>query len=188
MRQDRFLAYRRRALAAARGRVLEIGLGPGLNLPLYPQGAELVVGVDTSPRLLSMARQLHRRSGPRVVLIEASAEALPFSDRSVDTVVSTWTLCSIANVRAALGEMRRVLRPSGALVFVEHGRSPDQQVRCWQDRLTPGWKHLAGGCHLNRPIPQLLEESGFDVERLTTGYMKGPRPMTFMYEGRARPR
>jgi len=188
MRQDRFLVYRRRALAAAQGRVLEIGLGSGLNLPLYPPGVERVVGVDTSPRLLSMARQLHRKSGPPVALIEASAEALPLADATFDTVVSTWTLCSIPDVRAALGEMRRVLRPSGALVFVEHGRSPDERVTRWQDRLTPAWKHLAGGCHLNRPIVQLIEESGFVVERVTTGYMEGPKPLTFMYEGAAQPR
>jgi ubiquinone/menaquinone biosynthesis C-methylase UbiE len=188
MRQDQFLPYRRRALAVARGRVLEVGLGSGLNLPLYPQGVDLVVGVDTSPRLLSMARQLHRRSGPPVVLIEASAEALPLGAASVDTVVSTWTLCSIPDVRAALGEMRRVLRPSGALLFVEHGRSPDERITRWQDRLTPAWRHLAGGCHLNRPIVQLIEDAGFSVERVTTEYMKGPRPMTFMSEGAARPR
>ena len=122
-----------------------------------------------------------------IELIEGSAEALPLKDMSVDTVVTTWTLCTIPAARVALREMRRVLRPSGALLFVEHGRSQDESVRRWQDRLTPAWKRLAGGCHLNRPIQQLLEESGFGIERLETGYMRGPRPMTFMYEGTARP-
>jgi len=96
-------------------------------------------------------------------------------------------LCTIPDVRAALREMRRVLRPSGQLLFVEHGRSPDENVRSWQDRLTPFWKRVAGGCHLNRSIPELLEQSGFRIEQIETGYMKGPKLMTFMYEGKARP-
>ena len=187
MRQDRFLAYRRRVVSAARGRVLEIGVGSGLNLPLYTDVVERVIGIDTSPQLLSMARDVGRHLALSIELIEGSAEALPLKDMSVDTVVTTWTLCTIPAARVALREMWRVLRPPGALLFVEHGRSQDESVRRWQDRLTPAWKHLAGGCHLNRPIRQLLEESGFAIERLETGYMRGPRPMTFMYEGTARP-
>jgi ubiquinone/menaquinone biosynthesis C-methylase UbiE len=187
MRQDTFLAYRRRVVPAAQGRVLEIGVGSGLNLPLYTDAAEHVVGVDTSPRLLSMARQVHRTGATSTELIEGSAEALPLEDKSIDTVVTTWTLCTIPDVNAALREMRRVLKPSGALLFVEHGRSPDEKVRRWQDRLTPVWKRLGGGCHLNRPIRVLLEDSGFRIERVETGYMKGPKPMTFMYEGKAIP-
>jgi ubiquinone/menaquinone biosynthesis C-methylase UbiE len=187
MRQDTFLAYRRRVVPAAQGRVLEIGVGSGLNLPLYTDAAEHVVGVDTSPRLLSMARHVHRSGTASPELIEGSAEALPLEDKSIDTVVTTWTLCTIPDVNAALREMRRVLKPSGALLFVEHGRSPDEKVRRWQDRLTPVWKRLGGGCHLNRPIRVLLEDSGFRIERVETGYMKGPKPMTFMYEGKAIP-
>ena len=120
-------------------------------------------------------------------MIEGSAESLPMEGGSVDTVVTTWTLCTIPDVVAALREMRRVLKPSGELLFVEHGRSPDAKVRRWQDRLTPVWKRLGGGCHLNRPIRELLEGSGFRIERIETGYMKGPKPMAFMYEGSARP-
>jgi len=111
---------------------------------------------------------------------------LNLDDKSVDTVVTTWTLCTIPSVTRALSEMRRVLKPGGRLLFVEHGRSPDPNVRRWQDRLTPLWKRIAGGCHLNRAISQLIEESGFRIERMDTGYMKGPKPMTFMYEGSAR--
>ena len=158
-----------------------------LNLPLYADAAEHVVGVDTSPRLLSMARQVHRSGVASTELIEGSAEALPLEDKSIDTVVTTWTLCTIPDVHAALREMRRVLKLSGALLFVEHGRSPDETVRRWQDRLTPVWKRLGGGCHLNRPIRELLEESGFRIDHIEMGYMKGPKPMTFMYEGKARP-
>ena len=187
MRQDRFLVYRHRVVSGAKGRVLEIGVGSGLNLALYTDIVERVIGIDTSPQLLSKARHVLRRDDLSIELIEGSAEMLPLKDASMDTVVTTWTLCTIPDVHRALGEMRRVLRPSGALLFVEHGRSPDALVKRWQDRLTPAWKRLAGGCHLNRPIGQLLERSGFGIERLDTGYMKGPRPMTFMYEGRARP-
>lgn len=188
MRQETFSAYRRRVVASAQGRVLEIGIGSGLNLPFYADAANPILGLDPSAKLLTMARADHPRTATRsIVLIEGSAETIPLEDKSIDTVVTTWTLCTIPDVIAALQEMRRVLKPSGDLLFVEHGRSPDERVRRWQDRLTPVWKRLGGGCHLNRPIRELFEQSGFRIERIETGYMKGPKPMTFMYEGRARP-
>ena len=188
MRQDTFSAYRRRVVPAAHGRVLEIGVGSGLNLPFYASAVSRVIGLDPSSKLLSMARNVSRSAvAPSIELIQGSAEAIPLEDRSVDTVVTTWTLCTIPDVRDALGEMRRVLRRDGRLVFVEHGRSPDATVSRWQDRLTPLWKRVGGGCHLNRPIRELIEDSGFRIEQIETGYMQGPRPMTFMYEGRARP-
>ncbi len=187
MRQDTFSACRRRLIPSAQGRVLEIGVGSGLNLPLYTNAVTHLIGLDTSPRLLSMARQVHPGAPVPTELIEGSAESLPMEDKSIDTVVTTWTLCTIPDVLAALREMRRVLKPSGELLFVEHGRSPDTKVRRWQDRLTPVWKRVGGGCHLNRPIRELLQQSGFRIEQIDTGYMKGPKPMTFMYEGRARP-
>ena len=133
-----------------------------------------------------MARGAGRKAGGAIELVEGSAEAVPLEDRSVDTVVTTWTLCSIPDPRRALAEMRRVLRPGGRFLFVEHGLAPDPKVRWWQDRITPAWKRVGGGCHLNRAIAQLIEEAGFQFERLDTGYMRGPKPMTFMYEGRAR--
>ena len=187
MRRETFSAYRRRLVPVAQGRVLEVGVGSGLNLPFYTEAATQVVGLDPSPRLLAMARHIHPTGAGSTELIEGSAEALPLENKSIDTVVTTWTLCSIPDVVAALREMRRVLRPSGALLFVEHGRSPDERVRRWQDRLTPVWKRLGGGCHLNRPIRELLEDSGFRIGRIETGYMNGPKPMTFICEGRARP-
>jgi ubiquinone/menaquinone biosynthesis C-methylase UbiE len=188
MRQDTLSAYRRRVVPAAQGRVLEVGVGSGLNIPLYGDAATRVIGLDPVRKLLSMARTLLPRGRPSSIeLIEGSAEAIPLEDRSIDSVVTTWTLCTIPDVRAALAEMRRVLRPSGQLLFVEHGRSPDEKVRRWQDRLTPLWKRVAGGCHLNRPIGELLEQSGFRIEHMEAGYMKGPKLMTFMYEGKARP-
>ena len=188
MRRQDFARYRERVLADAQGRVLEIGIGSGLNLPFYAQRVQQVIGLDPSPRLLAMARGAGRQLEGAIELVEGSAEAVPLEDRSVDTVVTTWTLCSIPDPRRALAEMRRVLRPRGRLLFVEHGLAPDPKVRWWQDRLTPAWKRVGGGCHLNRAIAQLIEEAGFQFERLDTGYMRGPKPMTFMYEGRAGPR
>jgi ubiquinone/menaquinone biosynthesis C-methylase UbiE len=185
MRQQRLTEYRRRVLSEAEGRVLEIGVGSGLNFPFYASTTPQAIGLDPSPRLLSMADRARSGARCRVELLEGSAEAIPLEDRSVDTVVATWTLCSVPNVARALAEIRRVLSPSGRLLFVEHGRSPDASVRQWQDRLTPFWRRVAGGCHLNRPVSELIEDAGFRIERLQTGYMKGPRPMTFMYEGRA---
>ena len=103
-------------------------------------------------------------------------------------MVTTWTLCSIPDAQRSLQEMFRVLKPGGRLLFVEHGRAPEPNVRWWQDRLTPAWKRIGGGCHLNRAIEILIEGAGFQFERIETGYLRGPRPMTFMYEGSARPR
>ena len=188
MRQRNLAVYRARVLPAAQGRVLEIGIGSGLNLPFYGATVEQVIGLDPSPKLLAMAREAARRTSISLELIENSAEAIPLYNRSIDTVVTTWTMCSIPDARRALGEMRRVLKPGGHLLFVEHGRSPDPSVRRWQDRLTPLWQRVGGGCHLNRAIGELIEEAGFRIERLETGYMRGPKPMSFMYEGSARPR
>lgn len=187
MRHDRFGPYRRRVVAEARGRVLEIGIGSGINLPLYSAGVRRVIGLDPSPALLARARAAAIRAGDALTLLDASAEAIPLENGSVDTVVTTWTLCSIPDAAQALHEVRRVLADGGTLLFVEHGRSPDTSIARWQDRLTPLWKRAAGGCHLNRPIDRLIEASGFRIERLDTDYMTGPKLMTFMYEGAARP-
>jgi ubiquinone/menaquinone biosynthesis C-methylase UbiE len=183
MRNHQLAPYRDRMVAQAEGRVLEIGVGSGLNLPLYTNRAKEVLGLEPHPKLLKMASE--KAGQVPFKLIEGFAESIPLDDASVDTVVTTWTLCTIPDVTAALAEMRRVLRPSGRLLFVEHGLSPDAKVSKWQDRLTPVWKRVAGGCHLNRPIAALVEAAGFDVSQLETGYMRGPKPMTFMYQGAA---
>jgi ubiquinone/menaquinone biosynthesis C-methylase UbiE len=188
MRQKNLAAYRARIIPAAEGLVLEIGIGSGLNLPFYSRNVARVIGLEPSPRLLAMARRAERTGNGSVEFIEGSAEAIPLQDASVDTVVTTWTLCSIPDAPRALRDMRRVLRPGGRLLFVEHGLAPDPNVIWWQDRLTPAWKRLGGGCHLNRAIGTLIEGAGFQFDRLETGYMRGPKPMTFMYEGSARPR
>jgi ubiquinone/menaquinone biosynthesis C-methylase UbiE len=186
MRQKNLAAYRARIIPAAEGLVLEIGIGSGLNLPFYSRNVARVIGLEPSPRLLAMARRAERTGNGSVEFIEGSAEAIPLQDASVDTVVTTWTLCSIPDAPRALRDMRRVLRPGGRLLFVEHGLAPDPNVIWWQDRLTPAWKRLGGGCHLNRAIGTLIEGAGFQFDRLETGYMRGPKPMTFMYEGSAR--
>jgi ubiquinone/menaquinone biosynthesis C-methylase UbiE len=184
MRQGTFTEYRRRVVAAADGHVLEVGIGSGLNLPFY-SGHLHIVGLDPSASLLARARK-GAPASTDLILCRGSAEAIPLDDHSVDTAVTTWTLCSIPDVERALAEVRRVLKPTGKLLFVEHGRAPDAGVSRWQDRLTPLWKRVAGGCHLNRPMDRVIERSGFSIETLTTGYMEGPRVMTFMYEGCAR--
>lgn len=179
-------AYRRRVVPAAHGRVLEIGIGSGLNLPFYGSEAKEVIGLDPSAPLLDMAGKQARAGHMPVTMLRGSAEAIPLEDASVDTVLTTWTLCSIPDVRAALAEMRRVLKPTGELIFVEHGKAPEESVARWQDRLTPLWRPIAGGCHLNRPMATLIEEAGFTLNDMRCGYARGPRPFTFMYEGRAK--
>jgi ubiquinone/menaquinone biosynthesis C-methylase UbiE len=188
MRRRDLAAYRSRVVPGADGRVLEIGIGSGLNLPFYSGKVERLIGLDPSAKLLSMVRRVQKRKSSSAELIEGSAEAIPLENSSIDTVVTTWTLCSIPDVGRALREMRRVLRPSGRLLFIEHGLAPEPNVRWWQDRLTPVWKRVGGGCHLNRAIQMLIPNAGFQFERLATGYMRGPKPLTFMYEGSARPR
>lgn len=183
MQNQIFLPYRRRLLPGARGRVLEIGVGSGLNLPFYNEGATEIIGLEPSPKLVDMTRRAN--PGKPLTLHTGSAEAMPFDGASFDTVVTTWTLCTIPGVADALAEMRRVLRPDGQLLFAEHGLSPDAGVSRWQNRLTPAWKRIAGGCHMNRPIQQLIVNAGFRIDRLDSGYAKGPKPLAYMFEGSA---
>jgi SAM-dependent methyltransferase len=186
MRHRRFLPLREQLVEAARGRVLEIGVGSGLNLPLYRRDLEQLTGLDPSPELLARARRSAAWVHFPVRLVEGRAEELPLEDATVDCVVTSWTLCSVADPGQALAEVRRVLRPGGAFLFVEHGRADDAGVRRWQDRLTPLWCRIAGGCHLNRPMAELIEAAGLDLVELETGYpIRGPRFVTFHYRGRA---
>jgi len=183
MRRKDLTKYRRAAVAAARGRVLEIGVGSGLNFALYGKQVEFVYGIDPSPRLLSIARRRAAASGIPVELLLGSATAIPLADDAVDTVVMTWTLCSIPDPLAALREMRRVLKPEGNLCFVEHGLSPEPGVERWQHRLTPAWRRMAGGCHLDRKMDDLIRLAGFDLTDLHLEYAPGPRAMSYMYQG-----
>lgn len=188
MRNRHLVPYRKRVLAMAHGRVLEIGIGSGLNLPFYGPHVCDIHGLEPSPQLVELATRAAGQSNRPVALIEGSAEDIPLDDRSLDTVVTTWTLCSIPHADRALAEIRRVLKPSGQLLFVEHGLGPEQAVQKWQHRLTPVWSKISGGCHLNRPMQTLIAQNGFDFAHIETGYMKGPKPVTYMYEGRAIPK
>lgn len=185
MRQPQMQAYRRRLVPGARGRVLEIGVGSGANLPFYAGDVREVVGVDPSEELLEMAQRRAAEARRPVTLTRASAASMPLDDASFDTIVMTWTLCSIAEPAAALGEMQRVLKPGGALLFIEHGLSPDPGVARWQRRLTPVWRRFTGGCRLDRKMDDLFRTAGFELPELRNEYAEGPRPMTYMYEGRA---
>ena len=178
-------AKRRQLVPQAHGRVLEIGMGTGRNLPFYDRSrVNRLVGVDPAMQMHHLAQKRSQKAGIPVELMGLSAEQLPTADASFDTVVCTYTLCSIPDAEQALREMRRVLVPGGKLLFCEHGRAPDESVRRWQDRLQPFWGPLAGGCHLGRDIPALLDTAGF-VADTQAAYLAGPRPMTFHYWGEA---
>jgi ubiquinone/menaquinone biosynthesis C-methylase UbiE len=167
MRNKRLRPYRERVAGAAEGRVLDIGIGSGLNLPFYAQKAREVFGLDPSLPLLARAQSKAPRAQTPVHLLEGSAERIPLADHSMDTIVMTWTGCSIPEICPALEEMRRVLRPGGRLLFVEHGRAPEPRIARWQDRLNPFWQRFSGGCRLNRKIDDLLSDAGFQIDRLT---------------------
>jgi ubiquinone/menaquinone biosynthesis C-methylase UbiE len=187
MRNRELRPFRERVVSQAVGRVLEIGVGSGLNFPFYGSGVREVVAAEPSMRLAEMAMRAAASTQLPFKVLPKSAESLPIEDGTFDTVVTTWTLCSIPDVDRALAEARRVLGPGGQLLFAEHGLAPDAGVRKWQHWLTPAWKKIAGGCHLDREIRTLIERAGFGMRHLETGYVKGPRPLTFMYEGRAVP-
>jgi ubiquinone/menaquinone biosynthesis C-methylase UbiE len=176
---------RRRAIALARGAVLEIGVGSGPNLALYGAAVQRIWAIDPSAELLRLAGRRSAAAAVPVSLARASAERLPFSDASFDTVVTTWTLCSVPDPAVALKETRRVLKRGGRLVFVEHGLAPEPGVARWQRGLTPCWMHIAGGCHLDRKIDDLIRAAGFQLGAVDTGYLKGPKPWTFLYQGSA---
>lgn len=174
----------------ARGRVLEIGIGTGLNLPFYDAAAvERVIGLEPSDEMLRRARRRAAGAAVPVEFLALEGERIPLDAGSVDTVLVTYALCTIAGVEAALDGMRRVLKPGGRLIFCEHGRAPDDAVRRLQDRLNPVWRRIGGGCNLNRDIPGLIEASGFAIERLDQEYLpRTPRFAGFNFRGTAAPR
>lgn len=172
----------------AQGRVLEVGIGTGLNMPYYDKRrVTRITGLDPALQLHPLARERIAQAGLDVELVGLSAEQIPRPDASFNTVLVTYTLCTIPDPLAALREMRRVLAPGGQLLYCEHGRAPDASVQRWQERLQPLWGKLAGGCHLGRDIPALLQEAGFALSDLHTRYLPGPRPFTFHYWGVALP-
>ena len=179
--------YRDKVVPLAEGKVLELGAGGGLNFRFYdPRKVASVTGVDPSPELRAKAAKAERQSGLAVELADGEAESLPFADRSFDSVVCTFTLCSVRSPRAALAEARRVLRRGGRLLFAEHGRAPDPKVQRWQGRLEPVWKRIAGGCHLTRTPIEGVRGAGFSEEWLKSAYAPNtPRPLGWVEWGAA---
>jgi ubiquinone/menaquinone biosynthesis C-methylase UbiE len=172
----------------ASGRVLEVGIGTGLNMRYYDKSRVThITGLDPALELHPLARERIAQSGLLVDMVGVSAEKIPMPDASYDTVLITYTLCTIPNPQAALLEMRRVLAPNGRLLYCEHGRAPEASVQRWQARLQPFWGPVAGGCQLGRDIAALLIEAGFTLPDLQTRYLRGPRPFSFHYWGEAMP-
>ncbi|MEZ5565987.1 MAG: class I SAM-dependent methyltransferase [Gammaproteobacteria bacterium] len=185
MRNKAMTKYRPRLPPLAAGRVLEVGMGSGLNFPYYTGRVEHLYGLEPAEYLRNAAAAVVGLAPCPVTFLAAGAEAIPLESASIDTVVSTWTLCSIPDVEDALKEMRRVLKPGGRLLFLEHGRAPDAKVVRLQNRLAPVFRLLAG-CNLNRPIDSLLENAGFAFNDLERGYLDGPRFIAYHYIGDAR--
>lgn len=175
--------YRRDVLADVSGDVLEIGFGTGLNLPYYPDPVQQIVTVDPSPGVHRLAQKRIDASPIAVDHRMLSGEALPMADHSFDSVVSTFTLCSIPKIEQALAEIYRVLRPGGRFFFVEHGLSDEPSIQTWQHRLTPLQKRIAGGCHFDRDMRQLIERQ-FDQVTLEAAYaQKVPKVAGYFYQG-----
>jgi ubiquinone/menaquinone biosynthesis C-methylase UbiE len=187
MSGELFSRERAQVVPQVQGQVLEIGFGSGLNLPYYPRTVTGLYALDPSLEARKLAEKRLAQVSFPVTFIDLKGEEIPLADDSVDTVLSTWTLCTIPGIEQALSEIRRVLKkPSGRFIFLEHGLSPEAPVARWQHRLTPLQKKIAGGCHLDRPIAELVRSAGFTLETLEEGYVKGPRIATWLYRGVAR--
>lgn len=179
---------RARVCAGLHGEVVEIGFGTGHNVPFLPAEVTSLRAVEPAGLGVRLAGKRMADSPVPVEVVGLDGQRLPLPDASADAVLCTWSLCTIPDPVAAVGEMRRVLRPGGQLHFVEHGRSPHEKVRRWQDRLNGMQQRMAGGCNLNRDIPAILEAGGLTVTTLDTYYGKGePKPYAYLYEGRAVP-
>jgi ubiquinone/menaquinone biosynthesis C-methylase UbiE len=178
-----FVPLRARVAAGLEGDVLEIGFGSGLNVPHYPPTVRRVLALDPATVGRKLAADRIAASPVPVEFVGLDGEEVPLEDVSVDHVLTTWTLCTIPDPGRALAEVRRVLRPGGTLHFMEHGRSPDPQVARWQDRLTPVQRRIAGGCHLNRPMDDLVRGSGLEITRLENFHIRGPKAFGYMFEG-----
>lgn len=181
------MALREAVVPLAKGRVLEVGMGSGVNLPFYrTEQVEWVWGLEPSQGMRRKAKKNLRQSPVDVHWLDLPGEAIPLDDNSVDTVLLTFTLCTIPDWQTALQQMRRVLKPNGKLLFAEHGLASCQHIQRWQHRITPVWKKFAGGCHLNRDIPDLLQQGGFTIDELQQRYVdKAPKIAGYVYWGEA---
>ena len=180
------MRQREKLVPLASGRVLEVGMGSGLNLPFYDaRRVTKVWGLEPSPEMSKMASAAAEAVAFDVELVSAGGEQIPLDSESFDTVLMTFTLCTIPDAERALREIARVLKRGGQLLFCEHGAAPDAGVLRWQNRINPLWRQLAGGCHLNRDIPGLIRRGGFEITRMDTMYIPGWRPASFNYWGTA---
>lgn len=175
---------RQKLVPEARGKILEVGMGTGLNMPYYTRDmVEVIYGLEPNAKSCQMAAGPIGKAGLNVNMIGLDGQQIPLDDNSVDTVVLTYTLCTIPDAHKAMTEMRRVLKPGGKLLFSEHGKAPDAAVKKWQDRINPMWKIISGGCNLNRDIPTLIKNGGFDIESLDEMYLPGPKFAAYTYWG-----
>jgi ubiquinone/menaquinone biosynthesis C-methylase UbiE len=180
------MKQREKIVPHAEGDVLEIGFGSGLNVPFYDkQKIRKVFGLEPSEGMRKLAEDRISESGLDIELIELPGEEIPLEANSVDTVLITYTLCTIPDVAAALEGMRRVLKPGGKLLFSEHGKAPDKDVERWQNRLNPAWRKIGGGCNMNRDIPAMIQEGGFRITEDERMYIPGPRIFSYTYWGSA---
>jgi SAM-dependent methyltransferase len=180
------IPYRRKVVSQARGTVLEIGFGSGLNLPLLPAAVDRVLAVDPSETAHELARKRIAAASCAVDSIGLEAERIAAETASADCALSTFTLCTIDDVAGALREVRRILKPGGRFLFVEHGRAPDPGTLRWQDRMNSLQRYLCGGCNLNRDIAALVRDAGFTLQDLEQGYVPGlPRTHAYLYTGSA---
>ena len=181
------MIQRKKILPFASGKIVEIGIGSGLNLPLYDgQQVENIIGVDSSESMLQLAEKHISNSNFPVQLVNASAENIPVVSDFADTIVTTYTLCSISDIPSVFEEIRRILKPGGKFIFCEHGLAPDRNVQKWQNRLNPMWRKFGGGCNLNRNIPELIRQCSFDISSLNSMYIPGPRIASYNYWGIAK--
>ena len=187
--QGQIMKLRSKVVPHARGHVLELGCGGGINMEFYRRGQiESFSGLDPSPELLTMSVAAAAARGIEADIREGVGEAMPFESGQFDTVVTTFTLCSVGDQAAVLNEIRRVLKPGGTALFLEHGAAPDAGVAKWQRRFEPVWMRVGGICHLTRPIGEAYEKAGFSVDRQGAAYIpKTPRPFGWTEYGAARP-
>ena len=186
--QGQIMKVRSKVVPNASGDVLELGCGGGINIEFYdPARVTSFTGLDPSPEVLAMSRAAAQARGMDADIQGGVGEAMPFESGRFDTVVTTFTLCSVADQAAVLAEIRRVLKPGGAALFLEHGAAPDADVAKWQRRIEPVWKRIGGNCHLTRPISHAYEQAGFAVDRQAAAYIpKTPRPFGWYEYGAAR--
>ena len=179
---------RKKVVHLAEGEILEVGIGSGLNLPYYETSrVKKIWGLDPSEELHDMAKKVASGLDLNVEFLLSGAEEIPLLDGSVDTALITYTLCSIPEVEEAIKEIKRVIKPGGAMIFCEHGKAPDASTRKWQERINPYWKKISGGCNINRDIPNLIESAGFSISQLETMYLPGtPKILGYNYWGSAR--